>query len=277
MYFAPRHLCFLFAFCLLVIAGTASADTLADIRARGELIVGVKEDFPPFGFKNAEGRITGIEPELAENLASRLGVKLRIEPVKTSNRDQILNEGKVDLLIATMVISPERSRIVGFIDPPYYAGGLAGLARIDSRIKSEIDLKDKDICAVKGNIFNEELESVFVQKALLAVDGVNQAKMMLHEGRCVLFAYSENLLIPMLQRERNQWADYEFVEFTEIDPRPWGIAVRRTDLGGQLARFLSAATLDWHRTGYIAQLEKKWLGANTRWILGVAEKYKVRR
>src|SRR5215468_5726638 len=197
MHFLLRRLIILTAFGWLTMAVPSAADTLADIRARDEIVVGVKEDFPPYGFRTTDGQITGIEADLAKDLASRLGVKLRLEPVRTSNREQILNDGKVDVLIATMVISVERARVVGFIDPPYYAGGLGGLARSDAGIKSETDLKDKAVCAIKGNIFNEELQSMYVQRELLAVTGVNEAKLMLQTGRCVLFAYSENLLLPL--------------------------------------------------------------------------------
>jgi polar amino acid transport system substrate-binding protein len=277
MYFLYGRSIFLAAFALLMLAAPAAADTLTDIRARGELLVGVKEDFPPYGFRNADGQIVGIEADLAANLAWRLGVKLHIEPVRTFNREQILNDGKVDLLIATMVISVERARVVGFIDPPYYAGGLAGLARSEAGLKSDPDLTDKSVCVVKGNIFNQELQSLYAPRETLTVNGVNEAKLMLQSGRCVLFAYSENLLVPLKAREQDQWKDYDFVDLTEIDPRSWGIAIRRADLGGNLAKFLSSAILEWHRTGYLIQTEKKWLGANTRWLLGVAEKYKARR
>ncbi len=262
---------------LLMMPAPVAADTLATIKERGELVVGTKEDFPPYGFRNANGEIIGFEADLATDLAARLGVKLRLVPVRTSNRDQILNDGQVDLLIATMVVSIERARVVGFVEPPYYAGGLAGLTRAESGIKSEDDLKDKNICAVKGNIFNKELQSLYVQKELVAVEGVRQAELMLRDGHCILFAYSENLLLPLKHNEREQWKEYDFVDFNEIDPRPWGIAVRRLDLGGNLANFVSATILDWHRTGFLVRAEKKWLGGNTRWILGVAEKYKGRR
>src|SRR5579871_565646 len=54
----------------------ARADDLATIRQRGTLIVGVKEDYPPFGFRSPSGEIVGIEPALAADVAKSLGVKL---------------------------------------------------------------------------------------------------------------------------------------------------------------------------------------------------------
>ena len=54
----------------------ANADDLATIKQRGTLIVGVKADYPPFGFRSPSGAIEGIEPALAADVANSLGVTL---------------------------------------------------------------------------------------------------------------------------------------------------------------------------------------------------------
>src|SRR5579883_2949624 len=78
---------------------TAHADTLADIKAKGTLVVGVKADYPPYGFRDSSGNIIGFEPDLAADVAKRLGVKLQLEPVVASNRMQFVQQGKIDLMI----------------------------------------------------------------------------------------------------------------------------------------------------------------------------------
>src|SRR5690348_7690691 len=83
-------------------AASAQADDLAMIRQRGTLIVGVKTDYPPFGFRSPAGEIEGIEPDLAADVANSLGVKLELVPVVASNRIQFLEQGRIDLIIATM-------------------------------------------------------------------------------------------------------------------------------------------------------------------------------
>ncbi len=113
---------------------SARADTLADIKAKGELVVGTKADYPPYGFRDKSGQLVGIEPELAADIAKRLGVKVRIEPVQSSNRIQFLQQGKIDLMIATMNITDERKKAVGIVEPAYYASGIAGLVPIPKRI-----------------------------------------------------------------------------------------------------------------------------------------------
>ena len=102
---------------------TADADELSTIKSRGTLIVGVKADYPPFGFRAPSGEIEGIEPSLAADVAKRLGVKLDLVPVTAANRMQFLEQGKIDLMIATMSDTPERRRVVDIIQPDYYASG----------------------------------------------------------------------------------------------------------------------------------------------------------
>ncbi|MGO8954651.1 MAG: transporter substrate-binding domain-containing protein [Rhodomicrobium sp.] len=274
-WFARSYLSLISCFLLLLMA-PARADTLADIRAKGEIVVGTKADYPPYGFKNETSQIVGIEPDLAADLAKRIGVKLRIVPVLSSNRMQLLQEGKIDLMIATLSITEERRQIVGIIDPAYYAAGIAGLADPKAGIESETDLKGKSVCAIKGNFFNDDLRTLYMQKDPLIFDSVPAAEEALTQGRCVIFVFDETLMLSKKKYEAEKWKNYALVQFTEVDPLPWGIAVKLEDRKSAYGKLISAAIVDWHRTGLLVDLEKKWLGANTRWILGVREKYKVR-
>ncbi len=262
------------AFLLAFMASQATADTLADIKARGELVVGTKADYPPYGYKSDGGQIIGIEPDLAADLANRLGVKLRLAPVLSANRIQLLQEGKIDLMIATLSITDERKRMVGIIDPPYYAAGIAGFADPKAGIQSEADLKGKSVCAIKGNFFNNDLQSLYVQQDLIIANHVEEAERFLTEGRCVIFVFDETLMLSKKKFEAEKWKDFDLVQFTEVDPLPWGIAVRSGDRTSAYGKFISAAIVDWHRKGFVVDLEKKWLGSNTAWILGVREKYR---
>lgn len=261
-------------FAFLLLAGPAAAETLSDIVARGEIVVGSKADYQPYGFRDKDGRIVGIEPDLAADVAARLGVRLRLEPVTPANRIQMLEDGKVDLLIATMSITEERSKAVSFVSPAYYASGIAGLALSGSGIRSEADLKGKTVCAVKGNVANEELQTVYVQKELETFDTIPEAAQALRERRCATFVYDHAALRQMKKSAPAAWRDYDLIEFTAIDPLPWGIAVKWEDRPGPLTRILSKIVLDWHTSGRLAQLEQKWLGKNSRWVAGIREKYR---
>ena len=64
-------------------AAPAAADQLADIKERGTLVVGVKNDYKPWGFLDPSGAIVGMEIDLARDVAERLGTEIELVPVKT--------------------------------------------------------------------------------------------------------------------------------------------------------------------------------------------------
>ena len=65
---------------LSVAVGTAASaqDTIAKIKQRGVLVVGSKSDYKPFGFRDPSGAIVGMEPDMAQDVAKKLGVKLQL-------------------------------------------------------------------------------------------------------------------------------------------------------------------------------------------------------
>ncbi len=96
---------------------------------------------------------------MAADLASRLGVSLRMVAVLSSNRAEFLRGSKVDLVIATLSITEGRRREYGIIDPPYYAAGAAVLVRRGMRIDETAQLEGRTVCAIEGNIFLIDLKA----------------------------------------------------------------------------------------------------------------------
>src|SRR2546423_13622384 len=113
----------------LIGARAVNADVLEDVKKKGVLVVGTKGDYRPFGYLDPSGKIVGFEPDLAADVAKRLGVKLELTPVIASNRIQFLQQGKIDLMIATTSDTPERRKIVDIVEPNYYGSGLNVMAQ----------------------------------------------------------------------------------------------------------------------------------------------------
>ncbi|MCW5627155.1 MAG: transporter substrate-binding domain-containing protein, partial [Burkholderiales bacterium] len=100
---------------LSIAAPAARADTLSDIRSRGEIVVGIKDSVPPFGFiEEGSRRVVGYDIDFATAIAKGLGVNLRTVPVTTATRIPELQQGKIDLIIATMTHTKERESQVDF-------------------------------------------------------------------------------------------------------------------------------------------------------------------
>ena len=92
----------------------AAAQSLADLKKKGELTVGMLVDFPPYGTLSASNQPDGYDADVARLLAEDLGMKLKLVPVTGPNRIPFLLTNKVDLLVASLAITPERARQVKF-------------------------------------------------------------------------------------------------------------------------------------------------------------------
>lgn len=105
------------ALCTLAIALPVQADaTLDKVKQRGKLVVGVMLSGPPFGsIDPSTQKHVGYNVELAEGVAKGLGVAVETVQVQPSNRVQFLQQGKVDILIANMQWTQERSEILSFV------------------------------------------------------------------------------------------------------------------------------------------------------------------
>lgn len=259
---------------LTLASSPVQADQLAEIKQKGTLIVGVKTDYPPWGMRDASGNIVGMEPDMAADVAKRLGVKLELVSVVSSNRMQFLQQGKIDLMIATMSDTAERRKVVGIVDPVYYAAGVAVLANKKANVKGAADFKGKPVCALQGAFYNNELQAKYTGQDLVAFKGVPEVEQALLDGRCVGFVYDDVVLVWKKAQDASKWADFEVVQLNEWQPVPWGLAVKIEELQGPWGKFMSDTVSDWLKSGTLAALEKKWVGSNTAWLTEATAKAK---
>jgi polar amino acid transport system substrate-binding protein len=122
-------------------AATAAAQTIDDVLTRKKLVVGILVDLPPFGLAAGNNRYEGYDPDVAGLMAKYLGVELELVPVAGPNRIPYLLANKVDMLIATFGITPERARQVAF-SIAYSSLDIELLAPRATKITTMDDLKE---------------------------------------------------------------------------------------------------------------------------------------
>ena len=145
---------------------TAQADALADISARGVLKVAVPQDFPPFGSVGPDLKPRGLDIDTAQLLADKLGVKLALTPVNSTNRIPFLTTGKVDLVISSLGKNPERAAVIDFSRPyaPFY---LAVFGPAEADIAGIDAVAGKTISVTRGSIEDMELSAVAPKGAVI--------------------------------------------------------------------------------------------------------------
>lgn len=244
------------------------ADVIDDIKKRGVLKVAVKADYKPYGFRDPSGAIVGIEPELAKDVADKLGVKIEFIPVVSSNRMQFLQQGKVDLMIATMTDKPDRRKVVSIVEPNYYSSGTNILTLKKYGFKTWEDLRGKPVCGIQGAFYNKKTGREYGAK-IVAFKGTAEVYAALKAGNCVAFVYDDSSHVA--KTKSAEWADYE-MPLPTIDDAPWGLAVKLGET--KFHAMMSDMIKGWHKSGRILALETKWGVANTPFAKTMHDKYK---
>ncbi len=234
---------------------TARADaTLDKIKSRGNVAIGVLVNGGDFGSVDPQTRqLIGWNPELARKLAKDLGVGVELVPVQTATRTQFLIASKVDLLIASMELNPERAESMGYAPTPFYRVGGTALTLRNSGIAKWEDLRGKTVCVSQGSSFARPLDTEYgaVTKgfkssadSLLALKG----------GQCVAAVHDSTLLQPLV-RKGGEWADYHAPIADEILPADSVVWTRKgeTDTITAVDRVIQS----WHRTGWLIETEKR--------------------
>ncbi|NQR00202.1 transporter substrate-binding domain-containing protein [Streptococcus suis] len=130
----------------------SNSDQVQAIIERGVLRVGVKQDVPNFGYKNPDtNKFEGMEIDIARKVADELGVDIEFTPVTAQTRGPLLDNGQVDMVIATFTITDERKLLYNFTTP-YYTDAVGFLVNKDSGIKTFTDLNGKTIGVAQGSI-----------------------------------------------------------------------------------------------------------------------------
>lgn len=231
-------------------------DPLSAIRARGKVVVGVKKDVLLWGYQDPKtGELSGMEVDLARSLANQLGVALELVGLRSVERVDAIQTGRVDVLIATLSDAPERRQLIKIVLPHYYSSGLNLLARKSEKFKDWNELKNRKICGRRGS-FHNRLVTVKYGADIVAFHSLDWALQTVRDGRCSGLAYDDTSITTLLQRP--EWGQTFEMPMRSIYNTPWAIAIDRRNSGSKLEEAISAAIIGWHRDGTLAQLEKAW-------------------
>jgi polar amino acid transport system substrate-binding protein len=175
------------------------------IKSQGVLRVGVKCDYPPSGFLDEKGKFAGIEVEMAKRIAEiAFGSpdKTELQCVTSEARIPALNAKKVDLIIATLGIYPERQKVIDFTIP--YAWGASSVIQLNSgAAKSLADFKGKTISVLKGASQAVWLEKNMPDVQTLRLNTVAEALQAMRQGRADGYTGDTSVLFPILSANKD--------------------------------------------------------------------------
>ncbi|MFC9771956.1 MULTISPECIES: glutamate ABC transporter substrate-binding protein [unclassified Pseudarthrobacter] len=132
----------------------AAGTTMEKIASAGTIKIGTKFDQPLFGQVGLDGKPVGFDVEIGKLIAAKLGIaadKIEWSETVSANREPFIEQGKVDLVIATYTINDKRKQVVSFAGPYYEAGQALMVNKDNDSIKKPEDVKGKKVCSVTGS------------------------------------------------------------------------------------------------------------------------------
>ncbi|ARB03671.1 amino acid ABC transporter substrate-binding protein [Neisseria lactamica] len=175
---------------------SSGAVTVAAIKEKGVIRIGVFGDKPPFGYVDANGKNQGFDVEIAKDLAKDLlGSPDKVEFVLTeaANRVEYVRSGKVDLILANFTKTPERAEAVDFADP-YMKVALGVVSPKGKPITDIAQLKDQTLLVNKGTTADAFFTKSHPEVKLLKFDQNTETFDALKDGRGAALAHDNALL-----------------------------------------------------------------------------------
>jgi polar amino acid transport system substrate-binding protein len=233
----------------------ALAQTVDDVLKRGKLIVGSLIDIPPFGMMDAQQKPEGYDIDVANLMGKYLGVPVEIVPVTGPNRIPFLLTNKVDVLVATFGITPERAKQVAF-SIPYSSFDIILLAPKATKIAAPADLSGKRIAVARASTQDTALSAVAPKDAtIMRFDDDAAAVQALLSGQADAIGGATTIMSSVIKNNPAKELEQKLL----LRRQPNGISVRRnaTDLLQWINTFVYFIKLD----GELDAIHQKWLGS----------------
>ena len=238
---------------------SCSASGPPSIVGKQTLRIGVKADQPGLGLRLPDGKFAGFDVDVALYIAAKLGVRpdhVTFVPVTSATRETALENGSVDMVIATYSITPERETVVTFGGPYYVAHQDTMVRAGDTAIRSVHDLGGKRLCAVAGsNSWKRVTQELSIAAVLVPAASYSACVAMLLDGRVDAVSTDDLILAGFAARAgpavRIVNAPFSYERY--------GIGIRKGDLSGCEA--VNRAVSQMYLDGTAAALLQKWFGS----------------
>jgi glutamate transport system substrate-binding protein len=213
-------------------SGSSSASgIIGKASSQKKLVIGVKADQPGLGLQTG-GTYAGFDIEIAKIVAKGLGVDpsgIEWKTTVSANREPFIQQGQVDLVVATYTINDERKKVVNFAGP-YYVAGQDLLVPTNSTITGPESLAGKKVCSVTGSTPAKRIQTDYKQAKLQQFDSYSKCVTALAGGQ--VDAVTTDDIILAGYAAQPQYAGKFKVVGKTFSEEPYGIGLKKNDTAG---------------------------------------------
>jgi glutamate transport system substrate-binding protein len=226
-------------------SGSSSSGIVAKAAADKKLTFGVKADQPGLGLQTGS-TYTGFDIEISKIIAKGLGIDesgITWKTTVSANREPYLQQGQVDVVVATYTINDERKKVVNF-GGPYFVAGQDLLVPTASTITGPESLDGKKVCSVSGSTPAKRIKSDYPKAQLQEFDSYSKCVTALAGGQ--VDAVTTDDIILAGYAAQDQYAGKFKVVGKPFSEEPYGIGVKKDDSEGcnKINDILKAAVTD---------------------------------
>jgi glutamate transport system substrate-binding protein len=206
-----------------------AGSTMAQLAEAGSITVGTKFDQPGFGLANPQGVPEGFDVEVAKIVAGGLGIApqdIEWKETVSANRESFIQNGDVDIVVATYTINDARKQLIDFAGPYYVAGQDIMVATGNPLgIEGPDDLAGKRVCSVEGSTPAQNIRDNYPEAQLTLFDVYSKCADALRNGQVDAVTTDNVILTGLVQSGQGA---FELVgnPFTE---EPYGIGLTKGD------------------------------------------------
>lgn len=234
-----------------------SANSLKYIQDKGTIVMGLDDSFPPMGFRDDAGNLVGYDIDVAQEMAKRMNLELKLQPIDWKAKEMELDAKNVDVLWNAYTITDERKEQVLFSNP-YMDNFQVVVVLQDSDIQKLTDLSGKKVAVQDGSSAQEALqkdEAVYnsIGQQLDFKENVS-ALLDLENGQVDAVAVDSVVADYYLAQKPGV---YRILEET-LAPEEYGVGFRKTDVEFRDAcqKVLDEMKAD----GTMARISNEWFG-----------------
>ena len=245
----------------LVFAAAARADQLDDIKKKGELVIGVLGTDEPNSFVDPKTReIVGYEVDIASAIAKKIGVKPVFKQLAVAARIPELQQGRVDILAASLTHNKEREALIDFSLTTFVTGQKV-LVKTSSGITDVPQLAGKKVLTVKGGTQEPNIRKAVPNVEVVTFETTQQAFLALQQGKGVGYVNDEASLVNDYAKLGPAKKDYAILP-TNISVEPLALGLKKGEKG--LKTLVDGVLRDLESSGEADKLFVKWYGPATK-------------